>query len=72
MPLPRQSVAALGDGVLRVAVVICALINPAGAEAEPLIQVRARRRGRKLYATGLLVPLPPAVNPQWCGHCTLA
>ncbi len=43
--LPGLSVGALGDGVLRVVEVICALINPAGAKAEPLIQVRAHTAG---------------------------
>ena len=43
MSLPGLSVGHLGDIVLRVIEVICALINPAAAKADPLIQVRPRQ-----------------------------
>ena len=41
MSLPGLSVGALGDNVLRVIEVVTALINPAAAKADPLIQVRS-------------------------------
>ena len=63
-PLPGLSVGALGDGVLRVVEVICALINPAGAKAEPLIQVRGGALGGSALVACWSCPAscqPPAV-----------